>query len=76
VFIGFWLGLLFMWAFGNYLYGYIAESINMLIPMILNPLYVLISFVLIFVVYEITKWFCGRKLAKIPMSEALKSGSE
>ncbi|WP_201388962.1 hypothetical protein [Ktedonobacter sp. SOSP1-52] len=51
-------------------------SINMLIPMILNPLYVLISFVLIFVVYKITKWFCGRKLTKISMSEALKSGLE
>ncbi|GHO93776.1 ABC transporter permease [Reticulibacter mediterranei] len=76
VFIGFWLGLLLMLAFGNYLYGYIAESINMLIPMILNPLYILISFVLILVVYEITKWFCGRKLTKISMSEALKSGSE
>ena len=76
VFIGFWLGLLLMLAFGNYLYGSIAELMNMLIPMILNALYVLISFVLIFVVYEITKWFCGRKLTKISMSEALKSGSE
>jgi len=76
VFIGFWLGLPLMLAFGNNLFGYIAEMINMLIPMVVNPLYVLISFVLIFAVYEITKGLCGRKLAKISMSEALKAGTE
>lgn len=76
VFIGFWLGLPFMLAFGNILYGIVAEIMNMVIPMIVNPLYVLISFVLIFAVYEITKWLCGRKLAKISMSEALKAGTE
>jgi len=76
VFIGFWLGLPFMLAFGNILYGIVAEMMNMVIPMIVNPLYVLISFVLIFAVYEITQWLCGRKLAKISMSEALKAGTE
>ncbi|SCY21855.1 putative ABC transport system permease protein [Alkaliphilus peptidifermentans DSM 18978] len=76
VFIGYWLGLPLMLAFGNILYGYVAETINMVIPMIVNPLYVLISFIIIFAVYEITKWLCGRKLAKISMSEALKAGTE
>jgi putative ABC transport system permease protein len=76
VFLGFGLGLLLMLALGNYLFSSIAKSINMLIPMTLNPLYVLICLVLIFVVYEITKWFCGRKITLIDMSEALKSGSE
>jgi len=76
VFIGFWLGLPFMLAFGNILYGTVAEILNMAIPMIVNPLYVLISFVVIFAVYEATKWLCGRKLAKISLSEALKAGTE
>lgn len=76
VFIGFWLGLPLMLAFGNNLYGYVAEMINMVIPMIVNPLYVMISFVLIFTVYGITKSLCGRKLAKISMSEALKTSTE
>ena len=76
MFIGFWLGLPFMLAFGNNLSDYVAEMINMLIPMLVNPLYILISFVLIFAVYEITKWLCGRRLAKITMSEALKAGTE
>lgn len=76
VMVGFWLGLPFMLAFGNNLNGYIAETMNMLIPMIVNPLYVLISFVVIFAVYEITKRMSGRKLAQISMSEALKAGTE
>lgn len=76
VFIGFWLGLPFMLAFGNNISNYVAEMINMVIPMIVNPLYVLISFVLIFAVYEVTKRLGGRKLAKISMSEALKAGTE
>nr|WP_245210347.1 ABC transporter permease [Sedimentibacter acidaminivorans] len=76
VFIGFWLGLPLMLAFGNNLYGYVAEMINMVIPMIVNPLYVLISFMLIFVVYEIAKRLSERKLKKISMSEALKMGTE
>jgi len=76
VFIGFWLGLPLMLAFGNYTSGYVADMINMVIPMIVNPLYVLISFVLIFAVYDITRRICGRKLAKISMSEALKAGTE
>jgi putative ABC transport system permease protein len=74
--IGFWLGLPLMLAFGNILYGVVAEMINMVIPMIVNPLYVLTSFVLIFAVYEITKRLSGRKLAKISMSESLKAGTE
>lgn len=76
VFIGFWLGLPAMLAFGSILYGYVADIINMVIPMIINPLYVFMSFMLILSVYEITKWICGRSLDKISMSEVLKAGTE
>jgi putative ABC transport system permease protein len=76
VFIGFWLGLPLMLAFGNNISNYVAEMINMVIPMIVNPMYVLMSFVLIFVIYEITKRLSGKKIAKISMSEALKAGTE
>lgn len=65
-----------MLAFGNYLNACVAEILNMLVPVIVNPLYVLISFVLIFAVYEVTKRLCGKKLAKISMGEALKAGAE
>jgi putative ABC transport system permease protein len=76
VFAGFWLGLPFMLAFGNGLFTYVADATNMLIPMIVNPLFVLAGFVLIFAVYEITIRLCGSNLARIPMNETLKAGTE
>lgn len=76
VIAGFLLGIPVMLASANALYGYLGEMINLVLPMIVSPLYVLISFVLIFSVYELTKLLCGRKLAKISMSEALKAGTE
>ncbi len=76
VFLGFWLGLPLMYAVWNTLYGYLGEMINLVMPMVVSPLYVLISFMVIFAVYELTKWLCGQKLAKISMSEALKAGAE
>jgi putative ABC transport system permease protein len=76
VFIGFWLGLPLMLAVGNTLYGYLGEMINFVMPMILSPLYVLISLIVILVVYEMTKRLCRRKLSKISVSEALKAGTE
>jgi putative ABC transport system permease protein len=76
VMLGIGLGLPLMAAFGNVLFNYVADVTNMLVPMVINPLYVLAGFVLIFAVYEITKRLCGKRLEKIPMSEALKAGSE
>lgn len=76
VIIGFLLGMPLMLVSANALYGYLGEMINLALPMILSPLYVAVSFILIYVVYELTKLLCGRNLAKIPMSEALKAGME
>lgn len=76
VLLGFLLGIPLMLASGNALYGYLGEMINLALPMILSPLYVLISFVLIYGVYTLTKLLCAKNLEKIPMSEALKAGTE
>lgn len=76
VVIGFCLGVPFMVAFAHSISDHVAEAINMLIPVIVSRLHVLISFVLILAVHETTKRLSGRKLAKIPMSEALKAGTE
>lgn len=72
VIVGILLGFPAMLAFGNLLFGIVADTLNMLIPMTVNPWHVVISFVVIFAVYEFTKWLSGRKLAKIAMSDALK----
>jgi putative ABC transport system permease protein len=76
VIIGFLLGIPLMLISANALYSYLGEMINLALPMILSPLYIALSFVLIYAVYELTKLICGKKLEKIPMSEALKAGAE
>ncbi|MEM5780761.1 MAG: ABC transporter permease, partial [Lawsonibacter sp.] len=76
VLAGFALGVPLMLASAGAMYAYLGEMINMVLPIILSPAYVFLSFVLIMAVYLATKGFSGRKLMKIPMSEALKAGSE
>ncbi|WP_333647910.1 ABC transporter permease [Lacrimispora sp.] len=76
VIAGFLLSVPVMLVSADALYRYLGEMINLALPMILSPLYVAISFILIYGVYEFTKLLCGRKLALIPMSDALKSGTE
>lgn len=73
---GFCLGLPLMLAFGNFIADFVAEAINMLVPMVVDPLHVLVGFVVILAVHELTARVSGRKLAMIPMSESLKHGSE
>jgi putative ABC transport system permease protein len=72
VIVGILLGFPAMLAFANLLFGLVADTLNLLIPMTVNPWHVVISFVVIYVVYEATKRLSGRKLAKIAMSDALK----
>jgi putative ABC transport system permease protein len=76
VLVGFWLGLPLMLVLANGISNYVAEIINMVIPVKVSPLHVLMSFALIFATYELTKWMCAKRLAQISMSEALKAGTE
>jgi len=73
---GFLLGIPVMLLTMSALYEFLGEMINLVLPMLLSPLHVLISFLLILAVYLLTRKFCGRKLAKVSMSEALKGGAE
>lgn len=76
VVIGIVLGLPLMLGFGNILYGLVAEATNMLIPMIISPLQIVIGFAVIFATYQITKRLSARRVARVPMSEALKATTE
>jgi len=73
---GFALGVPVMLLTMSALYQFLGEMINLVLPMLIHPLHVLISFLLIFAVYLLTRKLCGRKLAKVSMSEALKAGAE
>lgn len=76
VLAGFFMGIPLMLLSAGAMYAYLGEMINMVLPMILSPLHVAISFILIFAMYWLTKRLSGRRFAKIPMNEALKAGGE
>jgi len=58
------------------LYNSLADVLQMAIPVKLNWLYVAIGFVVILATYETAKAMSKKKLDQIPMSEALKAGTE
>jgi putative ABC transport system permease protein len=76
VVLGFSLGVPLMILFGNALSDSVADTINMLIPMVVSPVHVGVCFAIVLAVSELTTRFSSRKLARVSMSEALEAGTE
>jgi putative ABC transport system permease protein len=57
-------------------YGYLGKMINLVLPPIVSPFYVVISFVAIILTYQLSKLLCAKSVETVPMSEALKAGTE
>ncbi|WP_312702059.1 ABC transporter permease [Sedimentibacter sp.] len=76
VIIGFLLGIPLMALSMGGIYRYLGDQINMVLPVIVNPLYIIICFAAILLTYEVSKMMCARKVDRIAMSEALKSNAE
>ncbi len=57
-------------------YGYLGDMINLVLPAIVSPLYVLISFAVIMLTYQLGKLLCAKNVEAVSMSEALKAGTE
>lgn len=76
VLVGFIISIPIMLTSMGALYDYIGSMVNIVLPTIINPLYVLICFVLIMLTYQLSKLICSRKLNEVSMSEALKAGTE
>ena len=76
VVLGFLLGVPLMTLSANAMYGYLGEMINLVLPMIVSPFWISVSFVIILGVYQLTLLLCAKRLAKVSMSEALKAGTE
>ncbi|NYB75316.1 FtsX-like permease family protein [Sedimentibacter hydroxybenzoicus DSM 7310] len=76
VVVGFLLGIPLMALSMGGIYGYLGEQINMVLPVIVNPLYIIICFAAILLTYEVSKMMCARKVDRVAMSEALKSNAE
>jgi putative ABC transport system permease protein len=74
--VGFIIGIPVAVASMGALYGYISNMINLVLPAIVNPLYVMISFAAIMLTYQLSKLLCAKSLETVSMSEALKAGAE
>jgi putative ABC transport system permease protein len=76
VVIGYILGVpLILGSIGGLLQA-LDNSVGITLPVRINPLYILVGFVVVMVSYELSKWMCRKKVDAVPMSEALKLGME
>ena len=73
---GFLIGIPAAVASMGSLYGYLGNLINLVLPPIVSPIYVIISFAAIMLTYQLSKWMCAKNIDTVSMSEALKAGTE
>lgn len=76
VIAGYLLGIPALLGTVGAFYGSLAESLQVVLPVKLSAVYMLLGFVVVLAAYEFAKIMCRRKVARIPMSEALKAGTE
>lgn len=73
---GFIISIPVMAASMTSMYSYLGAMINLVLPTIISPLYVIICFAAIMLTYQLSKLLCTKKVIAVSMSEALKAGTE
>lgn len=73
---GYLLGIPALMGTVGAFYGSLTKSLQIVLPVKLNVLYMLFGFIIVIATYEFAKLMCRTKVARIPMSEALKAGTE
>lgn len=76
VVLGYIIGIPVLLASVTALMQSLADSMQMTIPARLNIWYMLLGFVIVMLTYQIARLLNKRKINRIPMSEALKAGTE
>lgn len=76
VLIGFIISVPILFGSMDILFGYIGSTVNIVLPTVINPLYVFVCFVLIMLTYQLCKLMCAKKVNTVSMSEAVKAGTE
>ncbi|AHM64557.1 hypothetical protein LK13_17390 [Paenibacillus polymyxa] len=76
VMAGFLIGIPLSFALMGGLMKALENSLIFSIPVMIDPLYVIVGFVAVMLYYELSKLLCRRKVNAISMSEALKAGTE
>jgi len=73
---GFIIGIPLVAASFGAMYGYLGKMINLVLPTIISPLYVVVCFAAIMLTYQFSKLLCAKQVDTVSMSEALKAGTE
>lgn len=76
VVLGYLLGIPALLGTAGAFFGSLTESLQIVLPVKLNVLYMLFGFIIVMASYEFAKWMCRKRAVRIPMSEALKAGIE
>lgn len=76
VVLGYLLGIPALLGTAGAFFGSLTENLQVVLPVKLSALYMLFGFIIVMATYEFAKWMCRKKVARIPMSEALKAGTE
>lgn len=74
--LGYIIGIPLIMASMSVLFKSLTESIKLTLPVTLSYFYILIGFVVVYLTYELSKALSRRKIDRISMSDALKSGME
>ncbi len=76
VVIGYLLGIPALLGTVGVFYRSLTESLQIVLPVKLNVLYMVLGFLVVLAAYELAKLMCRKKVTHIPMSEALKAVTE
>lgn len=76
VILGYLLGVPILLVSITALMNTLSTGLQMAIPVRLDGLYLLLGFVVVLITYEASKAANKKKIGRIPMSEALKAGTE
>jgi putative ABC transport system permease protein len=76
VVLGYLLGIPALIGTVGALFGSLTDTLQVILPVKLNVWYMILGFVIVLITFEFAKLMFRKKIARIPMSEALKAGTE
>lgn len=76
VVIGYAIGVPMILATIGSLLQSLDNSVGITLPVVINPLYIAVGFLVVLLAFEASKLLCRKKVSAISMSEALKAGTE
>jgi putative ABC transport system permease protein len=76
IIIGFVLSIPLLIKSMDTLLNSLAQNIDFTFPLKLNTVSIILGFLILYITFEVSKYFSKKNIFKIPMSEALKTQRE